>query len=350
MTNKNTKFLLKIPASLLLIGCVLLMSCSESSNNNNTQLSATQINFEASEKDVPLNAIYWNLPETDIAPGAGHYFYLDQYSISDSPSLGEQRVTKTRTNLTSTLSLPATDLTPARIVVNGTVYVIDDKSIIKIKYSNGNIIKTYATSDNTQNLLSFVTDYWSAPTKLSGVIIGSDFASHNLGFTDLGEPHNFNENYSWLPNSAYVIRKSYLENDALFLKDWSTTRVSTGTNVIPLQIAGINTIEAYFNYRSSKGLGPLVFDGMSFNLTDGTIKTVQGLRTWIANTPKPVTYKPTTEYLTISEMNGMLYEGAFISAQTRTLVNDQTNLGSTLDYTVSLNDQAISSIKKLINF
>jgi len=329
---------------------VLLSSVIFLSGCNNNAMSVNQSNFEETAVKQSFNRIFWSLPDTDIMPSREHYFYLDKYSVVASPTTGDQLINKTEINLTKSLALPLDDMKPERLVVNGDVYLLNDYSSAKWNYSNGNITKTYYSSDSKQALLSFVYDHWSSSIPLTGVIIGSEFAKHNLGFTDLGEPHNFDENYKWLPDSSYVVKKSFQQNDALFLKDWSPTEVTVDTNVIPLRAKGINTIETYFNYLISSGKEPLVHDGVSYGIKDGAIKTIQGLRTWVANKPKPTQYKATPEYLSISEMKGMLYEGYFIPSGTRQMVNDPSNTEIILDYSVALNDQAIASIKNLIKF
>ncbi|MFL9901518.1 hypothetical protein PQR75_15550 [Paraburkholderia fungorum] len=112
----------------------------------------------------------------------------------------------------------------------------------------------------------------------------------------------------------------------------------TGTNPTPCSTT-ISTLVDFFPYASTA-------DGKSYQIGDGQIVTLAGMRAWLANTALT---SATTDYRVYYQNNGGIYAGYVIKDGT-TLQVAPLGGGTPLDTYYLLNGAALQSIKSAMVF
>jgi hypothetical protein len=344
-----------VALSLLIVACGGGGSTADTSASTTPPpgptLSVTQKNFEAAALGDAWYKFAWSLPSINVAPTSGmNFMFVDKINSPASPASGTQNAGVTVLNLTRTLSLPAmSQIGVSRVLKSGYIYLSNHDSKITWTYSGGDVHENHYATDGVTLLYSGVHDDWSAPIPLSGQIGATSIVKSFLGFTKLtAQTVNFDFNQTWLFGSNYFTRKTYQKNDTLFIYDCSAT--ATYTEAVNSCSGSASTIEGIFASPSVTNSGGVTVDGVLYNLASGTIVTVEGARTWIANAKRPTGVSPTDSYLSYIELNGKIYIGNFIKAGTREMSVDGVDATIVNDYNIRLNSTAGSSIKAAIKF
>ncbi|MFM0072303.1 hypothetical protein PQQ86_14155 [Paraburkholderia sediminicola] len=266
-------------------------------------------------------------------------FYTDDSSIAQSAANGAQPLTVTYTSVSSALKVPA--IVAPRLLVNGAVYSSAFPPQVRISYSGANVQEDYLASDGktvTRTLLG--TSY--SVVALTGLISASPaelFANSAVGVltNTLNGQSLYNRQASWQTGAAYVKVVRHTVGDEAFTYD-CVAPTTTGPNPTPCS-ATISTLENFFPYASTA-------DGKTYQIGDGQIVTLAGMRAWVANAALA---SAATDYRVYYQNNGEIYAGYLIKDGT-TLQLAPLGGGTQQDSYYFLNSAALQSIKSAIVF
>lgn len=276
-------------------------------------LSATQTNFETATVKDSYVSFDWNLPTTNVAPTPGtHYFYAMNYSAAASPSTGVQ-LERTTSNMTATLGLPNfSKLFVYRVLKSGVIYVTNLPSKGTLSYLGNDVVSTTYATDGLTTLYSAVYDEWSGPIALTGPIGSTSVLKSFYWFAkQTAQTTNYDFTKNWLAGSTYSTRKGYRQADCVFVYD--TSGKTYDANVTPVPTS-VTTIEDLFNSASYVAAGGVTVDGVVYPFSGGAIRSIEGVRAWVATNKRPTSASPTDEYVVLFELNGKIYFGGLQKA------------------------------------
>ncbi|NIF43690.1 hypothetical protein F3J14_22965 [Burkholderia sp. Tr-862] len=333
-----------------LTGTLLLAACGGGGSDNGSasstpasNLSPAQQNYEsfALAANGGLHYLHGQLSISTSGTGTasvgpGSNFYSEDQSLAQSPANGPQMVTKGLSSVSS--SLPAPTLASQRYLVNGAVVTSTQE---QVSYSGANVqITDLAADGHTPAMTLLGTNYTVVP--LSGAIASSPselFTDSALGIitNTINGASLYNKQASWQSGAAYMKVTRQTVGDTVVTGDCVAPQ-TTGPNVTPCSTS-VSTLEAFFPYTSST-------DNKTYNLSDGQIVTLAGVRAWVANTTLGT---PTTEYRVFYQNNGQIDAGAVIRDGT-TLAIESGSGTTSQDFYILLNGAAVQSVKAAITF
>nr|WP_175799522.1 hypothetical protein [Burkholderia anthina] len=336
--------------AVALTGTLLLAACGGGGSDDGTgsatpasNLSAAQQNYEsfALAANGGLHYLRGQLSISTSGSGAvsvgpdSNFYSIDQ-SLAQSPANGPQMVTQGLSSLSASLSVPTLEI--QRYVVNGAVVTSTQE---QVSYSGANVQITDLAADGHTAVMTLLgTNYTVVP--LSGTIAGSPselFTGSALGIVTntINGTSLYNKQASWQSGAAYMKVTRQTVGDTVFTGDCVAPQTS-GPNVTPCSTSA-STLEAFFPYTSAS-------DNRTYNLSDGQIVTLAGVRAWVANTALD---SPTTEYRVFYQNNGQIDAGAVIRDGTTMAI---APAGSTTpqDFYILMNSAAVQSVKAAITF
>jgi hypothetical protein len=141
-------------------------------------------------------------------------------------------------------------------------------------------------------------------------------------------------NPAFIAGAKYYRRTGVRNGDIVLMNDCGARTYNTITS----ECGTAATIEAAF---------PQVL-GVAYNLGDGTLQTIQGLRAWVANTALPTNVSATPSSLVLVEIGGKVYRGLLQrdGAPIRTRLAD----GTISDVALRFNEQAMQSLQAAVAF
>lgn len=331
-----------------LIGTLLLAACGggdggSASSTPASNLSTAQQNYEsfALAANGGLHYLHARLSISTSSGGAvsinpGSDFYTEDQSLARSPSSGPQLLTKGLSSVASSLSVPAS--TDQRYLVNGAVVTSTQE---QVSYSGANVQLTNLAADgHTATMTLLGTSYTVVP--LSGAIAGSPselFSDSALGAitNTINGASLYNRQATWQSGAAYMKVTRQMLGDTVLTGDCAAPQ-TTGTNVTPCSTT-VSTLEAFFPYTSAE-------DNKTYNVGDGQIVMLAGVRAWVANTALNA---PTTEYRVFYQNNGQIDAGVVIRDGT-TLAIAPADSTTPQNFYILLNSAAVQSVKTAITF
>ncbi|WP_175719735.1 hypothetical protein [Burkholderia anthina] len=336
--------------AVALTGTLLLAACGGGGSDNGTgsgtpasNLSAAQQNYEsfALAANGGLHYLGGQLSISTSGSGAvgvgpGSNFYSIDQSLAQSPANGPQMVTQGLSSLSASLSVPT--LAIQRYVVNGAVVTSTQE---QVSYSGANVQITDLAADGHTAVMTLLgTNYTVVP--LSGTIAGSPselFTGSALGIVTntINGTSLYNKQASWQSGAAYMKVTRQTVGDTVFTGDCVAPQTS-GPNVTPCSTSA-STLEAFFPYTSAS-------DHKTYNLSDGQIVTLAGVRAWVANTALAT---PTTQYRVFYQNNGQIDAGAVIRDGTA-LAIDPAGSTTPQDFYILMNSAAVQSVEAAITF
>jgi hypothetical protein len=339
--------IIAILSTLILSACGGGSSGNSSSDAATANLSASQAAYEnmALAANGGLHYLIGNLTFTTSSSGtaslaSSSVFYSENSSIPQSAATAAQAVTVTETPVASTLATP-TSGGVNRYLINGSVVAAPVPEKPLVSYAGQNILENYLATDGKTIVHSLLgTSYTFVP--LSGLIANSPaelLDNSNLGLlTNLVNGQSlYNPLALWQVGSGYLKVVRQVSGDTVAVGDCNPP-ATTGTSLTPCSTA-ISTLEAFFPVT-------ILADNKSYQLGDGQIVMLAGVRAWVANTP---TSDATTSYRVFYQSNGAIYIG--------TLVKDGTPLqievlGTTTpqNFYLFLNGAALNSVKASVKF
>jgi hypothetical protein len=275
-----------------------------------------------------------------LVPGAYYIFANSTGVLPASPINGPQIETPVFTSLDANLSIPAQG--PTRILQSAQIMLLPAQAQRRISYVNNNIQVDYLASDGQTALTSSVFSNYSS-NSLTGLIDNSpEVLLASVPVSTWINANNFSANAQWQAGSAYIVKQGYRASDTLLVSDCNnTTNTVHTTSTTPTPCATNTTLANFFPvslYDSDPGYP---YETKFFG--DGSIATVQGVTTWIANAPLPLTESPVQGYRVYFELNGNIYLG--ILEKSGAAYNYAQADGSIVNYLVTLNQAAVSSIQ-----
>lgn len=233
-----------------------------------------------------------------------------------------------------------TQTTP-RLIVNGAVYAGALPAQVRVSYAGSNVQEEYLAADGKTVVRTWLgTSYTVVP--LTGLISASPaelFANSAVGLltNTINGQSPYNTQASWQTGAAYVKVVRQTVGDELVTYDCAAPATTSGTPT-PCS-ATIATLENFFPYASTT-------DGKTYQLSDGQIVTLAGVRAWVANAQLGGT---TTDYRVYYQNNGGIYAGYLIKDGT-TLQLAPLGGGTPQSSYYFLNSAALQTIRSAINF
>jgi hypothetical protein len=308
-------------------------------------LSAAQQNYQSFvlANNGGQHYLHASIELTTSSTGALTYgpeteFYTQDSSMPQSPaSAGPQWMTTGTSSVVPSLSVPTA--TGDRYLVNGAVVVAAVPARIQASYNGANVQETQFAADGqtvVQTLLG--TSYTTVP--LSGAIASSPselFTGSALGvLTDtFNGTSPYNQQATWLVGSAYMKATRQFVGDTVFAGD-CVAPATSGTNTTPCSTT-VSTLEAFFPFVST-------VDNRTYNLSDGQIVTLAGVRAWVSNA---TINTATTEYRVFYQNNGQIYSGAIARDGTTLQLSTDT---APQNFYIFLNEAAVRSLTAAVTF
>ncbi|WP_193099491.1 hypothetical protein [Burkholderia sp. YIM B11467] len=345
MTQKER--LARVGYTAALTGTLLLGACGGGSDDGSasgtpaSNLSTAQQNYESFvlAANGGLHYPHAQLAISTSSSGAvsvnpGSYFYTQDQSLAQSPSGGTQLLTLGLSSVDPSLPVP----TPVaqRYLVNGAVVSSMQE---QVSYSGANIQFTELAADgHTVAVTLLGTNYTVVP--LSGTIASSPselFSGSALGVitNTINGASLYNKQATWQSGAAYMKVTRQMVGDTVLTGD-CTAPSTTGPNVTPCSTTA-STLEAFFPHTSAG-------DNKTYNLSDGQIVTLAGVRAWVANS---ALNQPTTGYRVFYQNNGQIDAGTLNRDGTTLAVGNST---SPQNFYIVLNSAAVQSVKAAITF
>lgn len=310
------------------------------------QLSPDQQLFEAFALSPEVtNSLSWNLAWTGAPVPASSYFETSKYSFAKSPLTdGPQVASSSWTNMAKSLSLPVPQI-PTRYLVNGAILVGNTPTVVKASYQGSNVRTDYLAADGSTVVASYaVSGIRIVP--LTGLVASAPTEFARAFNQIYFNPTFLSTSATWAPGSTYQARTHTAVNDIYQAFDYQATQTTTGTNLVPAR-TGTTLTAAMTSGIASGG------DGFTYNLSNGSITTLNGFQIYIANAVRPNFTTPV--YMSFFGLNGNVYAanltkaGTVIGGNVYAVVAPGTSTGYTLKYDqktqVRLNAAGTDSLK-----
>ncbi|HDR9501544.1 hypothetical protein [Burkholderia cepacia] len=337
--------LTRVGYTAALTGTLLLGACGGdgggASGTSASNLSAAQQNYESFAL-AANGGLHYPQAQLDLSTsstgalsvGPGSYFYTQDQRIAQSPAGGTQSLMLGRSSIDPVLSVPAP--VAQRYLVNGAIVASMQE---QVSYSGANIRFTELTADGQTVAVTLLgTNYTVVP--LSGAISSAPselFSGSPLGVitNTINGTSLYNKQATWQSGAAYMKVTRQVVGDTVLTGD-CTAPQTTGANVTPCRTTA-STLEAFFPHTSAG-------DNKTYNLSDGQIVTLAGVRAWVANSPLN---GPTLEYRVFYQNNGQIDAGALMRDGTTLAVGSST---APQNFYITLNSAAVQSVKAAITF
>jgi hypothetical protein len=346
--GKHTVKIAAIAAAMLAAGCGGGGgSSSSASTQASSNLSQAQQNYEqfALASNGGQHYVDGSLVLSTSSTGAltvnsGSAFFTQDSALPQSPAVaGPQMLTTGTSSLSSNLAVPT--INPDRYVINGNIVLGAVPAKIQVSYNGANVQETDLAADGQTTVQTLLgTSYTVVP--LSGAISASPselFTGSSLGIltTTINGNTLYNTQATWQSGSAYMKVTRQVVGDTLLAGDCALP-ATTGTNLTPCSTTA-TTLENFFPHLS-------LADNVTYNLSDGQIVTLAGVRAWVANT---ATAPLGTQYRVYFQANNQIYSGALLRNGTTLSILPN---GSTTPQTfyIFLNAAARQSIAAAISF
>jgi hypothetical protein len=341
----NKPLILATGMALVLSACGGGSSGDSGSSASNSNLSATQKSYESVALAANgglhyLNAdLSFSTSQTGVTVSPTSIFYTTDSSVAQSPASGAQALTVAYTSVSSALKVPA--IAVPRLLVNGAVFSASSPQQVRVSYSGANVQEDYLASDGKTIMRTLLgTSYSVVP--LSGLISASPaelFTNSAVGVltNTVNGQSLYNQQASWQTGAAYVKVVRQAVGDEVYTYD-CIAPASTGTIPTPCSTT-TSTLENFFPYVS-------VADGKTYQIGDGQIVMLAGVRAWVANA---VIGGATTDYRVYYQSNGGISAGYLIKDGTTAQI-EPLGGGTPQDNYYFLNSAALQSIKSAIVF
>ena len=350
---KNYKKRMVINPAILAVSSALILSACDGGSSSNSGSTASTSNLSDAQKSYEsfaltskggLHFVEGSLSFSTnsagaLSVGSSSTFFTTDSSIAQSPSTGIQSLIAGTTSLSSTLKVGT--VSNGRQVVNGTVYVGAVPEQARISYVGPNVQADYLATDGGTVMRTFLGTSYTV-VSLSGLISASPselFTNSALGLitNTINGQTLYNAQANWQAGAAYIKVVRQTVGDELYTYDCASPS-TTGNSPTPCS-ATISTLESFFPYASTT-------DGKTYQLSDGQIVTLQGVRAWVANS---VLGGSTTDYRVYYQYNGGIYAGYMIRNGTTVQIAPLGG-GTPQQNYYFLNNAAVQSIKSALNF
>lgn len=339
--------------AILATGTALLLSACGGGSSGNSGSTASTASLSDAQKSYESVALATNggmhflvaslgvsVSSTGtLTVGPNSRFYTEDLSTAQSPANGVQPVTASYTSVSATLKLPT--FAASRLLANGTIYDTAIPPLSRVSYSGQSVQQDFLSADGKTVLRTLVGDSYTV-VPLTGLISASPaelFTNSAVGtLTNTFNGQSlYNKQANWQTGAAYVKVVRHTVGDELYTYD-CTGAVTTATIPTPCS-ATVPTLESFFPYSSTT-------DGKTYQLSDGQIVSLAGVRAWVSNT---VLGGATTDYRVYYQYNGGIYAGYVVKDGT-TLQLVPPGGGAPQDSYYFLNSAAVQSIKSAIVF
>ena len=320
----------------------ILAGCGGGPGSNSTvQMSTVQSRFDTWIQAGAVPGLSWLLRSPSRS--STDYLFAQVASVRASPQSGPQELILVDENLTSTLSIPASNTRSVqRVLKDGVIHYRHAGSKVVVSYVGDLIESHYYATDDATLLYTEVIDELSPIGSFLGTVSNNEIFNLHYDLMKSPAPTGLNTATSWASDAAYIAIKSYFRDPLLVLVDWATP--TSGVSVNPYS-GSETTIEAFFSSHAS-----WMFGGNAYVMPSGSISNISGARVWVADTALPVSSYPTTTYRALIELDHHLYAGIYYPANTRLRYRNQIDSTIQLDQRLVLNRAALNSLRQAVSF
>ncbi len=299
-------------ACVLAAIAALLTACGGGSSDNdgvkptNPTLSANQAAFEEFLLTPGGGSylLHWSVSFTS-AKGSLKTLYSDSSTLAASPLTSGPQISIQTDPVNLTTALPAATVTPTRVLKDGTILVVPAKGVVnRITYVGNDVRVDALAEDKTTIAYSAIRSNFET-VALTGPIVSApqDF----LRFHDsiLVNPNVTDPAATYLPGAKYT--KFTKTNLGDRYNAFDCQAATTTANISPCATNTTLTAALTTGLTSNS-------DGVTYRLSNGTLRTVGGVQIWVATSPRPKSANLTyhDEYRIYFEMGGNVYTGALI--------------------------------------
>ena len=335
----------KLALAGLLVGS--LCACGGGGGGSGTppveaNLSQDQKTFESVNTQGGQFTLIWKFPfgGGNLVSGTDYFSAISNGLLPQSPAQGGAQIqVGYATSLDSALT--AETFTPSRYLSGGSVLVAPLNAVRRVSYVGDAVRVDYLASDNVTVLTSAQFSQY-AVVPLAGPMGNSpEELLASVPIQDWIGFNNFSATASWQAGAAYIRQRGVRVGDVVIAQDCpNDTTPATTTGSQPSPCASGLTLEQLFPaILPYQTLHP----DESYQLADGTISQVAGVRMWVANAPLPLAESSTLAHRVYYELNGNVYTG--ILEKDGTAFRYRQADGSAVDYTISLNQAAVGSLQ-----
>jgi len=307
---------------------------------------AQAINNQAVFESTALHGGEW-YPYDNIPYGGGvleaskNYVYAEVVNaLTASPSSGAQQATTFLSTLDAALPVPGAGA--SRVLLNGQVVLHPTLGLRSVTYNGSGIQVQYFDSTGTTVVSTSQFDNYQAVSLSGQMSASSEELQAAVPINQWIAYTNFASTAAWQSGSGYIKHQGHAVGDQYSLDDCANANptYTTGTSPTPCTFGG--TLAGIFPITLSAG--DVNHPGETDFATDGTFSTVQGLPMWIANSPMPPAENGVALYRIFVMMNGQVFMGSLIKDGSPYYYTQAD--GSTVNYTLGLNQIAANSVSK----
>jgi len=274
---------------------------------------------------------------TVLSPSS--FFVTYDSSIPQTAISAPQPISETYTSIASRLAIPALS-EGNRYLLNGVVYTAASPTQAIVSYTGSNVLNSILATDGKTVVHSLLGISYT-PVGLSGLIANSPtelFTNSSLGIitNTINGMSLYNKQTSWQSGSAYLKVVRQTVGDTVTAGD-CLNPITVGSNVTPCSTT-ISTLEGFFPHTSTS-------DGVTYQIGDGQIVTLAGVRAWVASKPLGAS---AVQYRIYYQSNSNIYRA--VLTRDGAPLQQQYGGQAPQNFYIFLNSAALQSIKAAINF
>ena len=304
-------------------------------------LSPDQQIFESVNTQGGQSSLAWQFPFGGgyLVSGTDYLVATSSGLLARSPSQGAQVQVAQSTSLDPDLAsrpAPAT-----RYLSGGAVWVAPANTVRRVSYVGDAVHVDYMATDGLTVLTASQFSQYAIVPLTGNMGNSPEELLANVPIQDWVGFNNFSATANWQAGAAYVRQQGKRVGDVVIVNDCpnDTTPVTT-TGSAPSPCATGATLDQMFPatlpYQSTH---PYEHE----QLADGVISQVAGVRMWVANATLPLQETGTPAHRVYYELGGNVYTG--LLEKDGTAFRYRQSDGSVVDYSISLNQAAVASIR-----
>lgn len=304
MISTQQPFLPRLKATAFVATTLALAACGGGSDSD-LSLSANQQTYESVALADNAGGAYrlrWNLASSGPQVGGTNFVYSESLVLANTPLTGgpQQARDSDPRNLSKTLALPAEK--PVSVLKGGVVRVVPGSGKASITSYTGSDVKVETlASDGTVAYAEVRSDI--SFTALTGSLVSAPSEFKEWFHAFFANPGILSEGFVYRTGSGYLKYTATNQGDRYEVFDCQGA--TTDANVTPCATSTTLSGALSAGLLSNS-------DGATYHLADGSMQMVDGLKVWVAGTPRPqaATLTSTAQYRVYFELNGNVYTGA----------------------------------------
>ena len=311
-----------------------------------------QPNWQTTAVENEYFRLVYFLPSASnaLTPGTHYLFAVGLKAVSPLAS-NAQTLAIRQLDLAQTLPPGSTGSGPVavdRFLKSGRIHRLAILPKITARSDGDHLLAGSYAGDGTTLLSSSTYTEWSAPISLSGLMsVNSELQQQEFVLRQSADTVRYDLNRNWLPGASYFRRKAFATADRVIVFDSNGS--TFGDMPSPVNTAA-TTIEAFFTSAPIVNTSGWINDSVKYQLADGSIGAMEGVRVWVATQPRPRSASPTPQYLCFLELAGAIYRGGLTRKDAPISFNNGVDATNPRDHDFRYNLQAMESVRAALKF